>query len=279
MVLCQEFPGVLITCRATVLLLSLLIAGAAHPDDPIPNKYAGKGKTDAEQQQKNTETDTRGTKDSPAVVEISKVPLIRIEATDKTEKTHDYSSAEWGLVYITGALAVITFFLALYTAMLWSATKKLVVGSERNAKVGLRAYVHVKMAHSYRDKSGNLWAKVRIRNFGKTPAYNVVQWIRIVGVSDGDVPNIRYDADDATTATGIIAPGGSTEFFIQLLDEMTPHKEAELYAGRAKVYVWGEIVYADVFGSTWRTRYRMFLSGEGAAEGLFKTDREGNEAS
>ncbi len=52
------------------------------------------------------------------VVEVAKASVIQVEATDKTEKHHDYASSEWWLVYLT-------FALALYTAKLYRATVKL----------------------------------------------------------------------------------------------------------------------------------------------------------
>jgi hypothetical protein len=175
-------------------------------------------------------------------------------------------------------VATFTALLFAATLLLWWTTRALVKGSERTSERQLRAYLHVKRAGASRDSEGILWAKVEIHNFGQTPAYDVIQWIGIVGVSEGDTPNITNATDDVKKAKGIMGPGSSTEFLIPTHDRLTPAKEAALRAGKATIYVFGEIAYRDVFDNPRMTKFKMFLSGEGSAEGLFKNCEDGNDA-
>lgn len=75
-----------------------------------------------------------------------------------------------------------------------------------------------------------------------------------------------------------MGPGSTTEFLIPTHDRLSPAKEAALRDGKATIYVFGEINYRDVFYTQRVTKFKMFLSGEGAAEGRFKNSEDGNEA-
>lgn len=105
------------TMLAIVFILSAMFARA---DDSTPSKVVK-----PEQKAAETASDKRGTKGFPAVIEIEKSSVIRVEATDITERRHDYTNGEWWLVYLTGALAFVTFLLALYTGKLYRATVRL----------------------------------------------------------------------------------------------------------------------------------------------------------
>jgi hypothetical protein len=109
---------------------------------PTPSEAARKPKAEATQQQEKAEPDKRATKDSPAIVEISETPLIRVEAAGKAEKARDYTPSEWWLGYITG-----TFFLTLYT--LWKA---LDIGKESDRRLDSWFCPHGKRTHGYHDE-------------------------------------------------------------------------------------------------------------------------------
>jgi hypothetical protein len=102
---------------------------------PTPSKTASQPQTNIGHDEKKSESDNRGTKEIPMVVEISKAPVIHVETADKPERARDYASAEWWLVYVSATVAIITIALALYTALLYRATVKL--GSDAE-KVGKR---------------------------------------------------------------------------------------------------------------------------------------------
>ena len=116
--------------RAVLAATALVVAWNAfavpsNPPTPAPSKAASQPQGNASTNQAKPEADQRATPAQPAVIELLKAPVIRIEATDKTEKHNDYASHEWWLVYLTGLLALITGALALYTAKLYRATVKL----------------------------------------------------------------------------------------------------------------------------------------------------------
>ena len=84
--------------RYLIAFYLLMMAGFAYSNPPTPTPFesAGKPESQARQSQNNTASDKRGTKEFPAIIEISKSPVIQVEATDKTEKRRDYTSSDGG---------------------------------------------------------------------------------------------------------------------------------------------------------------------------------------
>ena len=171
----------------TLLFFSGLAFSESNPPTPTPSKTIAKPKTNASQNQQYSQEDKRGTKDFSAIIEITKSPTIRVEATDKTEKQNDYASAEWGMVYITFALFLVTATLAFYTARLWSITKKLKEGADDTAKRQLRAYLGIsgivinsknitaldRVIENNAEISREDIITFNIKNYGATPANKV----------------------------------------------------------------------------------------------------------
>lgn len=236
-------------------------------------------------------------------VEILKVPVIQVEAADKTEKHHDYASSEWWLVYLTGALAAITFALALYTAKLWRTTHQLskdardasarqsaetidaiaaakqaanaatrsAVTAEKTAEHQLRAYVLVTSRHHFYDGgNGVFFAQVEIKNFGQTPAHNLsticgFKTLRSGPPSDFDVPG------DMEVVRRVLGPGDSQVLLVNSLFGKPAHGQVGCF--------FGEIKYVDVFEKERRTRFRLLVTDTYIdGEGIFKLTKEGNDA-
>ena len=73
-------------------------------------------------------------KQTPAIIEISKSPVIQLETTDVTKHEHDYLFSECCLVWITLSMAIITGALAFYTARLWKATNTMVDSADATSQ-------------------------------------------------------------------------------------------------------------------------------------------------
>lgn len=266
--------------------LALAISLSAYSDQsPKLVDMPSKAKNGAFAAQGGNSKHVQGdTKNSVSSVPIcTSVPCVisnSVQLVDKGNADSNKGNPDESLIhkFVSDPIAIFTGLLFAATVLLWRATRALVKGAERTSELQLRAYLHVKRAGATRDTDGVLWARVEIQNFGQTPAYDVVQWIGIAGVSDGDTPNIARPSDNVKTAKGIIAPGSNTEFIIPTHDRLGPEKEAALRSGKATIYVFGEIEYRDIFKTNHVTKFKMFLSGEGAAEGRFKNCEDGNEA-
>ncbi len=146
----------------TTLLFSAGMAEAASNPPATATLYNGK-----QEQKKETDSDKRGTKDAPLVVEM--IPAHENEKSFNEEL----------IAYGTLALAIVTALLAWFTFRLWRATGKLVVGAENTAERQLRAYILHNNDEEMEHNGGRIKVTVRIKNFGQTPAHKLRSWLFI----------------------------------------------------------------------------------------------------
>lgn len=282
-----------------VLAFSLSCFAGSNPPVLTPMEAGSQPKANAAQDNEKPEPDKRGTKALPMVIEIGPSSAIKVETTDKTEKYHGYFSYEWWLVYLTGAMAFITFFLALYTGKLYRATVGLgreakatsdrqgiemrtslaiaeksaatatrtVETMEDTAERQLRAYIFSTHDGPMTiDPNGALFATITIKNYGQTPA-NEVQCHVFIGLQRLPL-DVRLDPPDyAGGSKSPLAPGETIKQFPTL---PRPLKQAEIEAIRnneGAIFIWGEIAYVDIFKKHRRTRFRLYSTGEDFTRG------------
>lgn len=265
---------------AVALLLAVRLVGAASDlSVPVPAKSAGAPKANATQHGKSTEPDKRGTTALPAIIEISQSSAVQAETTDKTEKPHDYSSSEWWLVYLTGALALITCALAIYTAMLWKATVDLgrdaretsarqaseMQDSLKASRDSIKAIQALERAHVYAFPSGPfidsggkhfVGISLCIENYGKTPARLEFANYDFFPYKEGQfsVPSFLSSTIELRQ---IIPPNAEPPF----------HSSIRFAMGTQTTIFCGHLHFVDVFGNRWHTTwaYRLEPSERWAA--------------
>jgi hypothetical protein len=176
-----------------------------------------------------------GSKQAPAAIELTRIPgveitrtpVIRVEATDKTVGPSGHWTPEWVAAYCTAFLALTTFGLAFYTGLLYRATVRLgreaktreegqiarmersITEANRTANATqeistattnnsqlmqgllrkqMRAYVSVEVGGAtYQDARLRFGASPRMINNGLTPARNVSYKV-LTGIKDGTRP-------------------------------------------------------------------------------------------
>ena len=201
-------------------------------------------------------SDIRGTAGAPLKVDVLELPS-------------DHSSAVAAGAAI--ALALITGALAVYTAKLWIATRRLVESGETAAQRKLRAYVAVSdVMHEEQIEGHAPRVSITIKNFGATPAY------KLAVAADAQM---AFAADQLPVATstsktlGHLPPG--LEFKIQrsavVSTGMARGYEAD--TAHPRVFVYGCIEYVDTFGNPHFTRFRL----EEGPDRTFFACAEGNE--
>ena len=263
----------MLNVRAVVLAASLILGGVAlgapsKQPSPDPPKAASQPQGNASENQAQTKADQRATAAQPAVIELLKAPVIRVEATDKTEKHNDYASHEWWLVYLTAVLALTTVALAVYTALLWRATRKLVGDAKASSEKQLRAYVSVTPSFMWNfDRTTLVAIKCQLNNHGQTPAHDF--FIESAGVSvwpdplpDGwEFP----EPHKGVRPKNVIFPG-SNRLITPYSDRPFTQQEIDdsIFVGRGKrIYVFGTIKYKDAFGfDRWTTFCQSVEPGE-----------------
>lgn len=119
----------------TLIILLLCGSGIAQSQEPLPVP----ARSDQQKQGKSTETkkesteDLRGTHEKPLIIDVLPAPNVTEIAKRKSEQEEEKAPLDRWLTGASVALAFITFFLALYTAKLWYATKTLAEDAKRTA--------------------------------------------------------------------------------------------------------------------------------------------------
>lgn len=163
----------------------------------------------------------------------------------------------------TMALTVFTGILAFATFYLWKSTERLVVGAEDTAERQLRAYVLVdKCRIADLEVGKEPTARVEIKNFGQTPAYDLTQTclIRIEGFPL-EKEWILKEPADGEAAKSILGPQGvliTGSRYGALLSQM---QIDALASGHYAMYVFGRIRYSDAFKQDRSTYYTLFSGG------------------
>lgn len=112
--------------------------------------------------------------------------------------------------------------------------------------------------------SGCPFYRVIIKNYGQTPAIDVRHASFIVIGQAGTDNALCVLPDDATMAAAaatIIGPSGTTTSDGSLGRPLTPFEINALAAVGQAIYVYGRIIYWDVFGRKHETTYRLGYAG------------------
>ena len=83
--------------------------------------------------QADTKTNKKKSTNSSTLQEQPFSQSNNIQHPKDSKNQNDYTSPEWWLVYVTIALVAVTTGLAVYTALLWRATKRLAVDAKKTA--------------------------------------------------------------------------------------------------------------------------------------------------
>jgi hypothetical protein len=176
-------------------------------------------------------------------------------------------------------VAVFTALLFAATIALWWSTRRLVKGTDKTAERQLRAYIIAQDATVTNFGTAEIIeVQCRIRNYGQTPAYDVVGWI---GATLNDLPNpteLGRPPPDLGLSRGVIGPGGRTIYTAEVGRLLTPLEFQKIRAGASTIYIFGEITYRDVFNKSWTNHFRFMYGGAGGenAKGRVSTCPEGN---
>jgi hypothetical protein len=121
---------------------------------------------------------------------------------------------------------------------------------------------------------------LKIKNFGQTPAYDV---IHIADIKFADFPlksKLRIPASLFTTKTAL-APGGASTKVRNLPAPLSEQEIASLKAGTGAIYVYGYITYRDAFRKRRKTRFKMmygtFTGGIGITTSMTISE-DGNDS-
>lgn len=175
------------------------------------------------------------------------------------------------------------FLTAIFTGVLASYAVAQFVESRRSSERQLRAYVNV-VETLIEDiqvrKIGSfeqhiLFIKILMKNFGQTPANDVISWADREYSSTNARPTITNPTK--MPAPYSVPPGGAFTHYVM---KRLRHGEYDaLRAGTATLWVFGEIRYTDTFGSVRKTDFMFFVGGDVRLTiGKYFARAEGNRA-
>jgi len=183
-------------------------------------------------------------------------------------------------------IALFTAGLFWATWYLYRATKRLVGGAEDTAQRQLRAYVLVEGVHVKNAVSGEgqMLAQVTIKNFGQTPASEIVT---VTGFAFGGWPLSRdltltipeSEFTKPNRSRSVLGPT-QTEHATTLVRAPTSDERQALITGQLAIVIYGEIRYLDAFKRQQTTKYRFMMGGPvgTTTAGHLAACEEGNEA-
>ena len=199
---------------------------------------------------------------APAPAEQSAVDKVgpggvgRITRADSSESSPElWRSSGWWLVAAVLLVALVAGMLAMYIARLAKASSALLDETKDSTKKELRAYVA--LDEIFFTEAGETAAgmhKLRIRNYGQTPASRMSIWCERASHLPQDGVNPYYDVP--------VVDG-------QLLHPVQAYTvglaSAPLYRiGKPGFFTYGRIIYHDIYQQWWVTKFCFRYEGEGS---------------
>jgi hypothetical protein len=170
------------------------------------------------------------------------------------------------LIRWTAALAIFTFCLFI-AATVNAVFLRKQINDARDAQVGdQRAYVYAEPYRAFHidGYGGILQVYTIIGNSGRTSAKNVVRYARIDVLPPTPDPSSNGHID-REEGSAVLSPQRTIPIIKNWNRMVNPDEAQKIKSGSLKVYVFGKILYDDVFGNTWETDFCNAYSGD---EGL-----------
>jgi len=132
-----------------------------------------------------------------------------------------------------------------------------VVHAKNTAKLQLRAYVGIVGGHvGPIERHKPIVGEMKSRNAGQTPAYNCRSWYNI-----DIIRNENRLAPEATrqppSGASIQLPDSDSMHPLRTLRPILDEDLAALVRDQARIYIYGEIHYTDIFNASHITRFRL----------------------
>lgn len=228
---------------------------------------------------KGSDAAKQNTKPTLLVKSLPPVQADLKSSGEKPDREHEATNlAEWLIAIATLILAAITAGLVFYTKKLWGITRVLAGEAKQSSEQQLRAYVFA--GHDspmFLTKDNALSVEIAIKNFGQTPA-NEVMTHAFIGILPYPL-NAPLDPPDYTKASkSPMAPSQTIKQFPTMPAALDEAQLNAVLAKQAAIYVWGEIVYVDIFKIGRRTRFCLYCTGEDIGRGELAYYHDGNDA-
>jgi hypothetical protein len=127
--------------------------------------------------------------------------------------------------------------------------------SEETAERQLRAYFTLERALVFA-KGTDCQFNLRFLNSGQTPAYNVRCWYRFAVSPYGGEP--PYDNVGKLSGASVVGAGGTISVVKSF--SITPEEKESIIKKQLAIFVWGQLMYEDVFKNPRFLSFRNFAT-------------------
>jgi hypothetical protein len=187
-------------------------------------------------------------------------------------------------------IAIFTVILGIATWRLWIATDRLVNDARETARLQLRAYVFPSACDLFEgmmldpprtDQTHVPGVIMQIKNFGNTPAKNLVSNMRIF-VGDIECSNTVKIVELLQISPITLAAGNAFPKYMWYERPLTYDEIALIGAGKKGIFVYGRIEYDDIFGEKRYTNFSLVYTNSKfppvPPSGGFMHSYDGNES-
>jgi hypothetical protein len=233
-----------------VLAILLALCMDSFGQSQIP--FQGSGDTDKPQQtqSKSDQQATAnkfGTEQLPFIVRSIKG---KVEAAKDERDRKDKAFNDNITIFLSAAVTIGTLLQA--TALLTII---------RTTRRQLRAYIGVSVKHPPKVNVGTVPRVVlNYKNFGQTPAREVRNWANIIIEPHPSIP--RFELEPFSPDRFTINPADLRNIDISLNRVLTQNEVDMIRNDIARIYVYGEFCYFDVFGELRSTTFRLMYGGQ-----------------
>jgi hypothetical protein len=262
----REFLVAVIISLA-VVVVGLSLSGPPYQNHQPPREQGG------EHSQANDSHPNSGS--NTAALQIECDPNCSAKRTD--EHRDESRLARLINKTIDDPVALFTFFLGVATFLLVIVVLGQVKDGRESSERQLRAYVSVEGGIIGLIEVGRpiVW-EVHCRNVGKTPANKVSIWGGVMPrllPYNGPFPPGNAVTRGTTGPSDFIRTSGESDYIVEI------GFVADLNAGMAAVFIYGECTYVDAFGIDRVTQFRYVHGGERTYRpGVLWKTAEGNDA-
>jgi hypothetical protein len=199
-----------------------------------------------------------------------------IETADWTRKTVKWAERQFYATVGEIIALVATIAIAILAVAAAFGSNRI---ARESAERQLRAYVSVSACNIVMADNGGVTSKIKFRNSGQTPAYNVI-------------PNVNLSATPYPVREGFfkepimpervsratIGSGGIVERDMILPRLLAQDWRDFIAASKGVFFVHGVVRYSDIFGKPHTTHFRLIYMGPWGGQCALEVYKEGNEA-
>lgn len=201
-------------------------------------------------------------------------PLEHEPAKPQGEHGSEEGSEFWPPVY-GYRVKVTDSLLVLFTFLLWLATQALLKDARSASSKDLRAYVGIEtidfVLPNIKKSKDKVWdgkgaytfhdfLRPRIKNYGKTPASNMLcwtNWVNVPGIGVRLPDDFAFDDFDSIAVEGadivrsrMLLNAGQEYAPLTVVTDFAPFREAE--SRTHTMFLYGHIDYTDIYEKTWQ---------------------------